>query len=83
MRADSSGSAREGFSGADLREESAGTLRDIKDRFIDADTVTSIHNITPKVGAMTIGIGRKDVHKLADCKNVVTRLQMEAAHYKT
>ena len=47
----------------------------VPDRFIDASTVTSIHNITQKVGAMTIGLA-------PDCRNVVTRLQMEAAHFK-
>lgn len=30
----------------------------IQDRFIDANTVTSLHHITPKIGAMTIGLGR-------------------------
>lgn len=33
----------------------------IKDRFIDANTVTSIHNVTSKIGCMTIGIGRKNI----------------------
>ena len=32
---------------------------------------------------MTIGIGRNNLYNLADCKNVVTRLQLEAAHFKT
>lgn len=33
----------------------------VQDRFIDADTVTSIHNITSKIGALTIGLGRKSL----------------------
>ena len=36
----------------------------VPDRFIDANTVTSIHNITPKIGAMTIGVGRMLFHLL-------------------
>lgn len=31
---------------------------------------------------MTIGLGRIHIYNSADCRNVVTRLQMEAAHYK-
>lgn len=30
----------------------------MKDRFIDAATVSSLHHITPKIGAMTIGLAR-------------------------
>jgi hypothetical protein len=30
----------------------------MKDRFVDAATVTSLHHITPKIGAMTIGLAR-------------------------
>lgn len=30
----------------------------IQDRFIDATTVTNIHNVTPKVGALTLGLAR-------------------------
>eukprot|EP00919_Chromeraceae_sp_WS-2016_P006810 GHVR01015966.1.p1 GENE.GHVR01015966.1~~GHVR01015966.1.p1 ORF type:complete len:202 (-),score=15.81 GHVR01015966.1:477-1082(-) len=48
----------------------------IGDRFIDASTVTSIYNVTSKIGCLAIGI-------IPDCKNVITRLQMEASSYKT
>jgi 20S proteasome alpha/beta subunit len=65
------------------REESHCSLSLTQDRFIDANTVTSIHNVTPKLGALTIGLARKSFPNAADCRNVLTRLQLEAAHFKT
>lgn len=29
-----------------------------QDRFIDPETVSSIHNVTPKLGALTLGLAR-------------------------
>lgn len=45
-----------------VRKKSSSRHHYIQDRFIDAKTVTSIHNVTPKIGALTIGLGR--IHRL-------------------
>ena len=57
-----------GLTGVAVRGKDSVVLlseKKVQDRFIEADTVTNIHNITPKVGVMTIGIRRNHFSKLS------------------
>lgn len=64
------------------REESPSTTHSTQDRFIDPNTVTSIHNVTPKLGALTIGLARTCLSTqltaatsspVCSCKQLTTR----------
>lgn len=50
------------------------TEKRVSDKYIDADSVTNIFNITDKVGAATTGL-------YPDCKYIITRMRSDAANF--